>query len=57
MPWLLLVVYHGVRSPSGRRSWWAAAFALILTSIGGGINGAVVGWMLVARWCCWCTRR
>ena len=24
-----------------------AAFALILTSIGGGINGAVVGWMLV----------
>ena len=27
--------------------WWAAVFALILTSIGGGINAAVVGWMLV----------
>jgi hypothetical protein len=48
MPWLLLVIFHGVRSPTGRRNWmWAAAFALILTSAGGGINGAVVGWMLV----------
>ena len=27
--------------------WWAAVFALVLTSIGGGINAAVVGWMLV----------
>ena len=27
--------------------WWAAAFALILTSTGGGVNAAVVGWMLV----------
>ena len=32
---------------AARPGWWAAAFALILTSIGGGINGAVVGWMLV----------
>jgi arabinofuranan 3-O-arabinosyltransferase len=51
LPWLLLVVYHGVRSVRCWREWrgwwWAAAFALILTSIGGGINGAVVGWMLV----------
>src|SRR5829696_4290993 len=50
LPWLLLIVYHGVRAAAGRGWrgwWWAAAFALILTSIGGGINGAVVGWMLV----------
>jgi arabinofuranan 3-O-arabinosyltransferase len=30
-----------------RAWWWAAAFALILTSTGGGVNAAVVGWMLV----------
>ena len=48
LPWLLLIVYRGVREPRGFGGWWwAAAFALILTSIGGGINGAVVGWMLV----------
>jgi arabinofuranan 3-O-arabinosyltransferase len=51
LPWLLLAVYHGVRAVRGWRDWrgwwWAAAFALILTSIGGGINAAVVGWMLV----------
>ncbi|HEV8152703.1 MAG TPA: alpha-(1-_3)-arabinofuranosyltransferase family protein [Solirubrobacteraceae bacterium] len=52
LPWLLLVVFHGVRAVRGWRGgwrgwWWAAAFALILTSLGGGINGAVVGWMLV----------
>jgi arabinofuranan 3-O-arabinosyltransferase len=51
LPWLLLVVHHGVRAAGRWREWrgwlWPAAFALILTSIGGGINGAVVGWMLV----------
>src|SRR5919106_265216 len=48
LPWLLLVVHHGVRAARGWPSWWwAAAFALVLTSIGGGINAAVVGWMLV----------
>ena len=48
LPWLLLIVYRGVRELRGWPGWWwAAAFALILTSIGGGINGAVVGWMLV----------
>jgi arabinofuranan 3-O-arabinosyltransferase len=48
LPWLLLIVHRGVRSVRGWSGWWwAAAFALILTSIGGGINGAVVGWMLV----------
>ena len=51
LPWLLLVVHNGVRGASRWRDWrawwWAAVFALILTSIGGGINAAVVGWMLV----------
>jgi arabinofuranan 3-O-arabinosyltransferase len=51
LPWLLLVVHHGVRAGRGWgdwRAWWpAAAFALVLTSIGGGVNAAVVGWMLV----------
>ena len=48
LPWLLLIVHRGVREVRGWSGWWwAAAFALILTSIGGGINGAVVGWMLV----------
>jgi arabinofuranan 3-O-arabinosyltransferase len=51
LPWMLLVVHHGVRAGRGWRdwrAWWpAAAFALVLTSIGGGVNAAVVGWMLV----------
>ncbi|HEV3379122.1 MAG TPA: alpha-(1-_3)-arabinofuranosyltransferase family protein, partial [Thermoleophilaceae bacterium] len=51
LPWLLLVVHRGVRASGRWRDWggwwWAAAFALVLTSIGGGINAAVVGWMLV----------
>jgi hypothetical protein len=53
LPWLLLITYHGLlsidpaRPLRGWRSWWwAAAFALILTSTGGGVNAAVVGWML-----------
>lgn len=54
LPWLLVVVSRGVRAvrdAGGWRDWrmWLApaAFALILTSIGGGVNAAVVGWMLV----------
>jgi hypothetical protein len=51
LPWLLLITHQGVRSARGWRTvggwWWAAAFALILTSTGGGVNAAVVGWMLV----------
>jgi arabinofuranan 3-O-arabinosyltransferase len=51
LPWLLLVVHRGVRAARGWRDWrgwwWAAGFALILTSTGGGVNAAVVGWMLV----------
>jgi arabinofuranan 3-O-arabinosyltransferase len=51
LPWLLLVVHRGVRLSGRWRDWrgwwWAAGFALVLTSIGGGVNAAVVGWMLV----------
>ena len=51
LPWLLLIVHRGVRAGRGWRDWrgwwWAAAFALVLTSTGGGVNAAVVGWMLV----------
>jgi arabinofuranan 3-O-arabinosyltransferase len=51
LPWLLLVVHRGVRAARDWRDWrgwwWAAAFALILTSTGGGVNAAVVAWMLV----------
>ncbi|MGO9960658.1 MAG: alpha-(1-_3)-arabinofuranosyltransferase family protein [Solirubrobacteraceae bacterium] len=50
LPWLLLITYHGVHATRGWRRWrswwWAAAFALVLTSTGGGVNAAVVGWML-----------
>src|SRR5919202_1707638 len=45
LPWLLLLVHRGVRDP--RRLWWAAAFALIVTSVGGGVNAAVTVWLLV----------
>jgi arabinofuranan 3-O-arabinosyltransferase len=45
LPWLLLAVHRGVRTP--RRWWWPAAFALILASSGGGVNAAVTAWMLL----------
>ncbi|MFN8201338.1 MAG: alpha-(1-_3)-arabinofuranosyltransferase family protein [Solirubrobacteraceae bacterium] len=63
LPWLLLIVHRGVRPAevplapprtwgarlAGRtRTWaWPAAFALIVTSSGGGINAAVTAWALV----------
>ncbi|MCW3008655.1 MAG: hypothetical protein JWP17_3281, partial [Solirubrobacterales bacterium] len=59
LPWLLLVVHRGLRTESapgprlGRRSlaarsWmWPAAFALLVTSSGGGINAAVTAFVLV----------
>jgi len=46
LPWLLLCVHRGLRDPRGW--WWPAAFALVLTSTGGGVNAAVTGWMLLA---------
>src|SRR4051812_30047796 len=43
LPWLLLCVHRGIR---GRGWWWAAAFALILTSTAPGLNAAVWAWVL-----------
>lgn len=52
LPWMLLITYHGVRATRGwwrawRGWWWAAALALVFTSMGGGVNAAVVAWTLV----------
>jgi hypothetical protein len=46
LPWLLLAVHRGLRDP--RRWFWPIAFALIVTSTGGGVNAAVTAWVLVA---------
>ena len=46
LPWLLLAVHRGLRASRGWR--WPAACALLVTAAGGGVNGAVVAWMLVA---------
>jgi hypothetical protein len=45
LPWLLLCVNRGLRDVHGWR--WPAAFALVLTATGGGVNVAVTGWVLV----------
>jgi arabinofuranan 3-O-arabinosyltransferase len=45
LPWLLLAVHRGVRD--GRRWWWPAAFALIVTATGGGVNAAVTALVLI----------
>src|SRR3954469_2495629 len=47
LPWLLLVVHRGVRTPEGRGWTWPAAFALLVAATGGGVNAAVTGWTLV----------
>jgi len=45
LPWLLLCVHRGLRDPRG---WaWPAAFALVLTCTGGGVNVAVIAWVLL----------
>ena len=46
LPWLLLAVHRGVRDPRGWR--WPTAFALLVTASGGGVNGAVTAFMLLA---------
>src|SRR5829696_385231 len=44
LPWLLVCVARGL--PRG--GWrWPAAFALIVTASGGGVNAAVTAWVLV----------
>jgi len=45
LPWLLLAVHRGLRTPG--RWWWPAAFALLVTATGGGVNAAVTGWILL----------
>src|SRR3954465_8869102 len=45
LPWLLLAVHRGLRVPRGW--WWPAAFALVLTSTGGGVNAGTTGWLLL----------
>jgi arabinofuranan 3-O-arabinosyltransferase len=45
LPWLLLAVHRGLRDP--KRWWWPAAFALLVTSTGGGVNAAVTAWILI----------
>lgn len=43
LPWLLLCVRRGLRG-----GWaWPAAFALVVTASGGGVNAAVTAWMLL----------
>jgi arabinofuranan 3-O-arabinosyltransferase len=45
LPWLMLCTYRGLRIPRG---WtWPAAFALIVTASGGGVNAAVLAWVLL----------
>src|SRR4051794_10896496 len=44
LPWLLLCVHRGLRSP--RSWWWPAAFALVVACTGGGVNAAVTAWVL-----------
>jgi arabinofuranan 3-O-arabinosyltransferase len=45
LPWLLLCVQRGLREPRGW--WWPAALALSIASLGGGVNAAVAGWVLI----------
>lgn len=45
LPWLLLCVHRGLREPRGW--WWPAAVALLVTSLGGGVNAAVASWVLL----------
>src|SRR3954471_8301770 len=62
LPWLLVCVLRGVRAPGWR---WPAAFALIVTASGGGVNAAVTAWVLLgpvllalyARWVGWASWR
>ena len=45
LPWLLLCAHRGLRESRGW--WWPAALALLVTSLGGGVNAAVAGWVLI----------
>ena len=45
LPWLIVAAHAGLREP--RRWRWPAAAALIAASTGGGVNAAVLAWVLV----------
>ncbi|MGH2889242.1 MAG: alpha-(1-_3)-arabinofuranosyltransferase domain-containing protein, partial [Solirubrobacteraceae bacterium] len=45
LPWLMLIAHRGLREP--RRWWWPAAFALVVTSTGGGVNATVTALVLL----------
>jgi hypothetical protein len=45
LPWLLLCVHRGLRSP--RSWWWPAAFAVAVALTGGGVNAAVTAWAVL----------
>jgi len=45
LPWLLLLTHRGLREP--RRWALPAAFALVVTACGGGVNAAVVAFVLL----------
>ena len=48
LPWLLLVVHRGLRDEGTGARWrWPIAFALVVAAAGGGVNAAVVAWMLL----------
>lgn len=44
LPWLLLVLHRGLRRPAG---WgWPVVLALVLACAGGGVNAALIPWLL-----------
>jgi arabinofuranan 3-O-arabinosyltransferase len=45
LPWLIVAAHAGAREP--RRWRWPAAIALIATATGGGVNAAVLAWVLL----------
>ncbi len=47
LPWLLLVVHRGLHERPGGRWRWPITFALVVAAAGGGVNAAVVAWMLL----------
>ncbi len=45
LPWLMVIALRGLSQP--RRWWWPAAFALVVTSTGGGVNATVTALVLL----------
>jgi len=48
LPWLLLIVHRALHDDRPGARWrWPVVFALVVAAAGGGINAAVVAWMLL----------